>query len=108
MAKQAEIPGTERKDVSKKLRKLGEQHAEAINEHTKAGVKKRDTKLAVIAQMKEEGVEHYRDTETTPPIDVKYSLEDKLTVKKYRPPEADDEDDAPKKGRAKKGDGDLN
>lgn len=69
-------------------------------------MKKRDTKLAVIAQMKEEGVEHYRDTETTPPIDVKYSLEDKLTVKKYRPPE-DDEDDAPKKGKGKKG-GDLN
>ncbi len=97
MVKQAEIPGTERKDVSKKLRTLGEKHADAINAHTKAGVAKRDTKLAVIAQMKEEGVERYRDTETTPPIDVVYSVEDKLTVKKYRPPE--EEGAEPKKGK---------
>lgn len=82
-ARQTEVPGTERK-ISKKLRELGEAHADAINAHTKAAVKRRDSKLALIAQMKDEGVKIYRDTEVTPAIDIVLSSEDKLTVKKVK------------------------
>jgi len=90
MTRQTEIPGTESK-ISTKLRNLGETHANAIKAHTRAGVKMRDTKLAVIAQIKEEGVKRYRNTEIPPPIDIELSTEDKLVVKKYRAPEPDEE-----------------
>lgn len=94
--RQLEVVGTERK-YSKKLREKGEEHVKAINSHTRAGVKKRDTKLALIETMKEEGVKRYRDTESEPYLDIELTREDKLVVKKYRPPE---EEKAPKTSKA--------
>lgn len=93
---QLEIVGTER-NIPKKVRALGAAHAQAINAHTRASVKRRDSKLALIAQMKEDKVKRYRDTEVNPPIDIELSSEDKLTVKKYRPPEVELEDPKSKK-----------
>jgi len=84
MTRQIEVPGTERAKVHKKVIEKADEHRSAINSHTRAAVKRRDTKLSLIATMREHGVKEYVDTEAAPPIHVKLTAEDKVTIKAWK------------------------
>lgn len=85
--RQLEVVGTEdigKVKISKKAKQLIDEHRDAINEATQANVKKRDTKLAVIARLKEEKVEVYVDTEADPEIVIDARDKPNLVVKKRK------------------------
>lgn len=101
MARQTTIPGLERK-VNERVAAAGEAHASAINSHTRASVKRRDTRLELIRIMREEKVDVYVDLEAKPPIRIDLTTEDKVKVTKWKGDEEEETKKAKSSSKKKK------
>lgn len=85
MARQLEVPGTERK-YSKAMRDAGDAYADSVKTHSKASSKKKEKMQAALDQMRKDDLLVYVDTESEPPFQLERTTEDKLVRKAYKPP----------------------
>jgi hypothetical protein len=97
MAKQSEIPGTER-TINKKVAAAGEQLADLIKDLTEARNAKNDGELTLINVMKAEKVPRYVHEEAG--IEIILSNKDKVRIKKWKRPESDNAEPVRPKARA--------
>lgn len=89
MARQTEVPGTERQ-VNKKVAKAGATYVDQRDKRMGETKKEKEVKDALIATMREEKVKIYRDDEADPPVLI--TLSNKYDVKVTRI--GSDDDDA--------------
>lgn len=80
MARQKQIPGTERATGNAKIDEAAESYVEARDARMRASKKEIERKAALLALMQREGLREYEDLEASPPLLV-LVVEEKTTVK---------------------------
>ena len=91
MTKQIEVPGTERK-YSMAMREKGDALAAAIKAKSRADSKRKEAEAVALAQMEEEGLSVYVDTESDPPFKLDVRVAKRVKKSAYKPPKQEEPD----------------
>ena len=89
MARQGELPGTERKRIEE-VETAAEAYVRVRDRRMKLSKSEKEAKDALIAVMRKHHLDVYKDTEATPPLVVRVSQTDNVKVEAVA---SDDDED---------------